>query len=242
MGVQVLISVILLSSPVWAQEVATTVVHTLAPSTITIGPSSTPPSPQYTEASQLRSAVLNSTNTYRHQHNASNLVWNDTLAEFADDHVGDCKFAHSNGPYGENLAQGYQDITSSIDAWGQERKEYDFDDGGFAAETGHFTQLVWKNTTSVGCAAEDCGKNQGWLVFCEYWPQGNVMTYFQDQVQEQVNKDVNKTDTGSGALIGGPSNSDKNNDSGASSVQVLQRCVWCDILFIRISLTRVGSG
>lgn len=28
---------------------------------------------------------------------------------------------------------------------------------GFTEETGHFTQLVWKSTTQVGCAAVNCG-------------------------------------------------------------------------------------
>lgn len=64
---------------------------------------------------------------------------------------------------------------------------------GFSEETGHFTQLVWRTTTDVGCAAIDCGygngtddnekrgdtgsytRAQGWYVVCEYSPPGNVM-------------------------------------------------------------------
>lgn len=35
---------------------------------------------------------------------------------------------------------------------------YDFDKPtGFTEATGHFTQLVWKTTTQVGCAAINCG-------------------------------------------------------------------------------------
>lgn len=72
-------------------------------------------------------------------------------------------------------------------------RDYDFSKPtGFTEETGHFTQLVWKATRQVGCAAVDCGYSkdgdrgakdasgryryaQGWYVVCEYMPPGNVM-------------------------------------------------------------------
>lgn len=73
---------------------------------------------------------------------------------------------------------------------------------GFTEKTGHFTQLVWRSTTEVGCAAINCGyshdgkprrdiggiggelqsrsadgttRAQGWYVVCEYTPAGNVV-------------------------------------------------------------------
>ena len=69
------------------------------------------------------------------------------------------------GPNGENLAEGYANATASIEAWGNEREKYNFQDGGFSEDTGHFTQLVWKATTTVGCGRSFCnGKNSvsGW--------------------------------------------------------------------------------
>ena len=69
------------------------------------------------------------------------------------------------GPYGENLAQGYAAISRSIDAGGNERNEYDFQAGQFSEPTGHFTQLVWRATTAVGCGRRFCnGQNDvsGW--------------------------------------------------------------------------------
>jgi hypothetical protein len=63
-----------------------------------------------------------------------------------------------DGPYGENLAFGFSNASSAIEAWGDEREYYNFDKPtGFSEKTGHFTQLVWKSTTEVGCAAIDCG-------------------------------------------------------------------------------------
>lgn len=98
------------------------------------------------------------------------------------------------GPTGENLASGYPNASASIIAWGAERDSYNFKKGDFDTKTGHFTQLVWKNTTSVGCGRTECnGKGgddaPGWYVVCEYWPHGNVIGQFQDNVQEEVPED-----------------------------------------------------
>lgn len=76
--------------------------------------------------------ILNVTNLYRQQHNASQLSWNESLAEYAKDWSEDCKFEHSGGPLGENLASGYPNVTASVEAWGNERKDYDFKKGEFS--------------------------------------------------------------------------------------------------------------
>jgi hypothetical protein len=33
---------------------------------------------------------------------------------------------------------------------------YDFTKPGYSSATGHFTQIVWKGTTKIGCAAASC--------------------------------------------------------------------------------------
>ena len=115
----------------------------------------------YTSDEQFQTDILNSTNFYRSQHNASALAWNDTLADYAADYVTGCNFAHTGGPYGENLVAGSANATASVEVWGNEGKNYDFAAGQFTEGTGHFTQLVWKATTTVGCGRANCSGEHG---------------------------------------------------------------------------------
>lgn len=52
-------------------------------------------SADYTQDDLFKSTILNVTNTYRKQHNATALKWNDTLADFAEDWSKKCNFEHS---------------------------------------------------------------------------------------------------------------------------------------------------
>jgi pathogenesis-related protein 1 len=38
---------------------------------------------------------------------------------------------------------------------------------------GHYTQIVWRDTTSVGCAAQSCPQGEIWV--CDYSPPGNYV-------------------------------------------------------------------
>lgn len=155
--------------------------------TVTTAPAIPSNEPEWKDDDAFTSAVLESTNQYRSEHNGTDLTWNTTLEEFATDYLDsldDCEFEHSGGPYGENLAIGYPNATASVEAWGDEREEYDFGDAEFSKETGHFTQLVWRDTTDVGCGRKLCGE-RGWYLVCEYSPRGNVEGQFEDQVADQ---------------------------------------------------------
>lgn len=117
------------------------------------------------------------------------------------------------GPYGENLAEGYTNITSAIDAWAIESSQYKYSPPtGFSEKTGHFTQLVWKATTDVGCGVADCsanlgesGKAFGWFLVCEYWPPGNVVgdhnEYFKENVQSVVSLGIGLGEDGVGVWL-----------------------------------------
>ncbi|UKZ53143.1 hypothetical protein TrVGV298_006934 [Trichoderma virens] len=112
--------------------------------TITAAPAIPSGEPSYSNPTSFTSAILNSTNTYRRQYNASSLYWNTTLEKFATAYLQSdttCRFAHSGGPYGENLAIGYANATAAVEAWGDEEEKYNFNDPGFTEQTGHFSQL-----------------------------------------------------------------------------------------------------
>lgn len=110
------------------------------------------------------------------------MVWNQTIADFAQDYLNgnNCQFEHSGGPYGENLAIGYGSNTLAMQAWYDEWTDYDFAAGQFSTGTGHFTQMVWKESTSVGCAVRDCSGRE--YLVCEYYPRGNIIGYFTENV------------------------------------------------------------
>jgi uncharacterized protein YkwD len=133
---------------------------TLAVSTtiVTVTAPPAPASTSFVNDTVFKNDMLAAHNFYRAEQGVKNLTWNDTSAKFATNYSKACLFVHSSGPTGENLAAGYENATASVDAWAIERLQYNFDKPtGFTEETGHFTQLVWSNTTSVGCGRTSCG-------------------------------------------------------------------------------------
>ncbi len=114
------------------------------------------------------------------------LAWDDDLAEVAQAYADRCKYGHSMGEYGENLfAQAGKQVTpeEAMGAWAAEIKDYDHATGTCAAgaKCGHYTQMVWRDTTRVGCGVADCTTGspfgsdfptwQYWV--CNYDPIGN---------------------------------------------------------------------
>ncbi len=136
--------------------------------------------------------MLSLHNKLRALHHAPSLVWDDTLASFAESYASKCKFKHSGSSYGENLAAGYPTVSEAINVWYAEQKYYSYGRPGFSYNTGHFTQLVWRGTQKIGCAYVACNGNNGtpgnYLV-CEYSPAGNISSraYFSNNVLPRIN-------------------------------------------------------
>ncbi|KAJ5676051.1 hypothetical protein N7462_008948 [Penicillium macrosclerotiorum] len=200
------LAVLILATATDVQEVkVVTVERTVEAATVTIQATPTAPSPaSYTSLKDFKNTILSVSNEYRSTHDAEPLLWNETLVKYAKNWAETCIWKHSGGPYGENLAFGYANASAAVAAWGDEGELYNFHKPtGFTEKTGHFTQLVWKSTTEVGCATINCGytqdnksrrevdngsasplvarepdgstRAQGWYVVCEYTPAGNVV-------------------------------------------------------------------
>lgn len=132
-------------------------------------------------------------NAVRGQVGVPALVYSDTLAASAQAWADtrkttrNCNMQHSSsGTVGENLywasawsSGAAQSVSAQavVAAWASEKADYTHPTNTCAAGKvcGHYTQLVWKNTTAVGCGMALCDspKNQVWV--CQYSPPGNYV-------------------------------------------------------------------
>jgi pathogenesis-related protein 1 len=125
---------------------------------------------------------LDEHNLLRAKHCSPALTWSAELAAGAQAWADRCEFEHSagGGAYGENLFAGTNTTAiEAVDGWYSEIKSYDFAAPGSSQGTGHFTQLVWKNSTQLGCGMARCGNifptfGGAWLYVCRYAPPGNM--------------------------------------------------------------------
>ncbi|PHT57563.1 Pathogenesis-related protein 1A [Capsicum annuum] len=108
------------------------------------------------------------------------LTWNDTVAAYANQYastrLAECTLVHSDSPYGENLAMGYDDFSAveAVNMWVGEKPNYDCDSNSCKQDMcGHYTQVIWQNTLQVGRARLKCDNGEAWFVSCTYFPPGN---------------------------------------------------------------------
>jgi len=147
-----------------------------------------PPESAAVVAPPAMQPLLDAHNRLREAHCAPPLSWSLPLAEQAGQwatHLAasGCNLAHSTSDVGENLAAataGTLTPEGVAELWYREKGDYDFRRGGFSMRTGHFTQLVWKGTTAMGCGTSSCGGLE--IYVCNYAPAGNVQGEYRANV------------------------------------------------------------
>lgn len=134
-----------------------------------------------------QNAIIEKHNAYRAQHCVPPLAWSDELAASAQQWANKCGKKHgAHGKFGENLAWGAtRTAANAVDDWYKEVNRYNYGKPGFAHGIGHFTQMIWKNTTKVGCGATRCNSKVGYLWVCRYAPAGNWFGQFQKNVPQR---------------------------------------------------------
>ncbi|KAI4716122.1 PR-1-like protein [Aureobasidium sp. EXF-10727] len=162
------------------------------------------------KATTYQQRVLVSHNVHRANHSASDLIWDNALASTAAKIASTCVYAHNTttdgGGYGQNIAAGLtaDNITAIItelfynsevgyfkNLYGQAQP--DMTNFG---NWGHFSQIVWKGTSKVGCATQYCPKglaNAGpytppYFTVCNYGPPGNYLGEFDVNVGKSLNR------------------------------------------------------
>lgn len=117
------------------------------------------------------------------------LEWSTELATYAQEWAdklaaNNCAFEHRSGenrvkPYGENIFWGMGTTYTALNAsksWYSEIEKYVHgplsSDNWSAA--GHYTQMVWYNTTAVGIGLSKCADGAT-LIVANYNPPGNYM-------------------------------------------------------------------
>ncbi|CCX05032.1 CAP domain-containing protein [Pyronema domesticum] len=110
---------------------------------------------------QFRKEFLRAHNKYRREHGVANLKWDPNLERSAQAYANKCIWGHSKGRInvGESLSKGHPSPTKTVDGWISERAlyNYNYKTGDYCDATNHFTGIVWKGTTHVGCGAAKCG-------------------------------------------------------------------------------------
>ena len=147
-----------------------------------------------TDGSPMAKAFIDAHNAARALHDAAPLTWDNELAASSQKWASACVDEHASGlgNVGENLyfaASGakfnLEDpalAKKAVTSWYSEEADWNYatSAGKGTGSTGHFTQVVWKSTTKLGCGVASCPNIESmgkWAdvlyIVCRYTPAGN---------------------------------------------------------------------
>lgn len=144
--------------------------------------------------------MLKSHNYHRARHCAPPLVISERLNRIAQSYAehlaATSTFEHSGNKLGdkalgENLymewiSRGRAEINLDrcISSWYDEVAMHNFRKPKFSKETGHFTQMVWKATKTMGVGVAHSPDGREVYIVTNYYPAGNIVSpgYFEENV------------------------------------------------------------
>lgn len=150
--------------------------------------------PSSTSKAGFSKQALDAHNKYRAKHRAPPLKWSDEIAKDAQAWAEKLARARSlqhasqseRKGTGENIAMFSGKFESAGDEatnmWYAEVKDYRFDKPGFQGNTGHFTQVVWKESKELGMGRAQTADGRLTFVVARYKPPGNLLNHFQENV------------------------------------------------------------
>lgn len=156
--------------------------------------------------SESAKLMLDYHNQFRAMYGAAPVTWDPELARAGRDHANKCQFNHDQVPkgMGNNIhsmagSGGQFQVTahSTLDGYAAEFKDFNWDTYDLGSNggpmVGHFTQMVWKSTTKIGCGwSFNCSPGQlgyqgfdagkAFMSSCMYSPPGNNPSTARDNV------------------------------------------------------------
>ncbi len=137
-------------------------------------------------APDIRAAVDRHNAIRQELYSGADMSWSEEIATSAQAYAdvlgasGVMEHDASNDKYGENLAIATYNISyaDSTDLWYSEKPYYDYASNSCLPDKvcGHYTQIIWKNSTQLGCGSSnvETGRFEGGIiVVCRYSPPGN---------------------------------------------------------------------
>ena len=138
-------------------------------------------------------------NILRANHRAQPLIYSEELSRYskkwADQLARTGDFSHSNckledgRDIGENIAMcSGEEMTgkSMTMLWYNEIVNYDFNKPQFSTGTGHFTQVVWRDSREIGVGLSKSDNGEYYAV-ANYYPPGNFIENYRENVLPNYN-------------------------------------------------------